>query len=158
MTLWHECERQLGEAREGLVAARAAAQEASAVAESLRSTLAAERRARAVSGVARAVTTAASETRLLLLLRSQRERLASQALELSEVRRAAAASQGRPELEAGWLVPPPRPPSQPEEEEACGEAEVEATREAAAHVEAEARRKMMERCRQDWLGAVAMAI
>lgn len=150
-----DADAALGAAAEELRRLRVVADEAHGTAVAQRETIASERRARAVSGVARAVGAAASETRLLLLLRSQRERLGAQALELAEVRMAAAAVQGRPELEGAWLRPP-SPAS-----EASGdwvEREGVAVVVAVAGDEAELRRKMMERCRNDWLGAMAMSI
>ena len=53
-----------------------------------------------------AVVGAASEARLLLLLRSQRERLSAAAIELADTRRQLGASSVRDDLEAPWLAPP----------------------------------------------------
>jgi hypothetical protein len=101
-----------------------------------------------VAGVTRAAAAAATEPRLLLLLRSQRDRIAAMAAELAEVRMAAATAHGRPDLEAPWLAP--HGGSEPEGDE---------PRPPPISVDnGLARRELLERCRNDWLGAIAMAI
>ena len=87
-----------------------------------------------------------SERRLLLLLQSQRARLAAAALELAEVRQQTAAALDRPELEAAWLAPPA-----PEEEDAAHVGD-------EAEVKAEARSELEAQVRREFLGAMAHAM
>ena len=115
-----------------------------------------ERRARALAAVSRAVNMSASETRLLLLLRSQRERLAAQSAELADVRMAAAAAHGRPELEGSWRAPSPS--QEPGASGDKSEESDEGKRHGLQFDEAAIKRELLRRCRNDWLGAVAMTL
>lgn len=139
---------QMAGAAAELARVRVDVAQAAAAADAAREVARSERRARVVSGVARAVAAAATEPRLLLLLRSQRERIASMAAELAEVRMAAAVAHGRPEMEAPWLA-------QGDPNGAEGDELRPAT---VSTDEGLARRELLERCRNDWLGAIALAI
>jgi hypothetical protein len=145
-----DADAQMAGAKAALARAREGAAQAQAAAEAAREGARTERRTRAVAGVARAVAAAASEPRLLLLLRSQRERIAAMASELAEARMAAAAAHGRPEMEAPWLA-------QGGSELEGGEKD-EARPPAVSVDEGLVRKEMLERCRNDWLGAIALAI
>jgi len=127
---------------------------ASALADALdacvahRQQIASERRARSLASVRASAAQAASEERLLLLLQSQRERLAANALELAEARKQAAVATARPELEAPWLAPPPSATSAEEEEKGM-------TAEVMAAAEARLRSEMAIQWREEWVSALA---
>jgi hypothetical protein len=99
-------DEELATAVEG-VEARAAG------AAAMRDELATHKQRRVCNALRHALEQRAAETRLLFLVQTQRESLERAALELAEVRRAAAVEKEKPELEAAWLKPPPAPTPPP---------------------------------------------
>ena len=130
----------LSDAERELRSLRAALADSRAACEAQRRQIECEQRSAKRAGVRRALAHAASEHRLLLLLKSQRERLKAQASELTGLRRGVALKQELPEIEAPWLAPTPPSPAPEHADE---------TKAYAAGA---------DRARREWINAMAHAI
>ena len=114
--------------------------------------LRAERRRRVLGALSRALRQHADEARLLLLLQSQRERIAATTDELAALRALRAEEFGQAVLEGPWLAPKPPeepPPPPPDPLPPAPDAEERA---------ALAARAFQDELRCQWLGAMSHAI
>lgn len=100
---------------------RAALEDATTTGMALQQQVVSERRRRILASLRSSLEQRAGEARLLLLLRSQRERIDETSRELAEARHQASLQSANPALEAAWLAAPPpapveAPATEPKEE------------------------------------------